>query len=997
MGDNPHPRLTRISGRRARIRSTPIRSDSGFSSHISHLISVVGLATAFFVGPSTVNAQYLTRPQIPWRTIHTARFDIHFPAEMEAWTRIVASRMETVADAVHAMVGNAPASRVTVLVEDPTNAANGFALPFLEGPIIFLWPTPPSPSPTFGTHRGWGEVLAIHEYGHIAHLTIPTRNPRERLLARVMPVRIGPLTRKSPAWVIEGYATLIEGQLTGSGRPASSGRAAVLRQWALEGRFPTYGQLNGTGAFLGGNMRYLVGSAFLEWLQQRKGDSSLVHLWRRMSARQDRSFEAAFAGVFGAGPADLYGAFSVDVMERALQVRSRLREAGLVEGELVQRLTGATGEPAVSPDGSRLAVVLRSLTGPSRLVVMATAPEPDSALRRARERMLRLDSLDVAPFDSFPRPRRALATLHPFNGRSHEQPRWMPDGVHVLVSRDEPAPNGITRPDLFLWNTKTGDVRRVTRGAGIRQADPSPDGRHAVGVRCHAGFCGVVRIDVANGSWEELVPGEPELVWHRPRYSPDGMRIAAGYQQHGRWNLALVDPVTRVTLPLPIEDGVSRYAPSFTPDGRRLVAVSDRGGVPNLELVSLDSGAPRVLTRVTGAVAAPDVSRSDSTVWFLALRSGGYDLRRVVATDESGAGAVVSIGGALAPAAPPTTILPGLATPHADAAVIVREYGLGPRRWRVLPGGTAGPDGHATTLMVANIDPIGRLSIITQGTYGSRGTWRGASAAAGYRPTRVALEGMLGYAEHEPSKARDHLSPRTSDLRFLGAGLQARVSGEGSQLAYLVRAAVGTGRIENDALEANRVAAAGEVRARLSASFQRFTLSGLVGVVADAGSTDGESWRRTVGLVSLSAGTSRYQLRGEWHRGSVTSPGPDDAGRAAEQFVVGGAPNPLFDPLFLSQRIPLPAVPAGFLGGGAFQVIKGTLGGKEWEPYFLWASDGASFSDFRRIGGIERTFGIASLGFARLPAIRARAGASWSFDAPYADRARLYASLIFTP
>jgi hypothetical protein len=318
---------------------------------------------------------------------------------MEEWTRLVARRMETVADAVNAVVGNKPASRITVIVEDPSNVANGFALPFMEGPVVFLWPTPPSPSPTLGTHRGWGEALAVHEYAHIAHLTFPSRSPRDRLIWKFFPTQLSPVARKSPAWVIEGYATLIEGQLTGSGRPFSSGRAAVLRQWALEGRFPTYGQLNGTGAFLGGNMRYLVGSAYLEWLQQRKGDSSLVHVWRRMSARQDRSFDEAFAGVFGASPAEMYGAFTVDVTERALQVRSRLREAGLVEGTLVQRLSGGTGEPAVSPDGKHLAIVVRSLSGPSRLVVWETHPAPDTAIQRARTRLLQRDSLDVPAFD----------------------------------------------------------------------------------------------------------------------------------------------------------------------------------------------------------------------------------------------------------------------------------------------------------------------------------------------------------------------------------------------------------------------------------------------------------------------------------------------------------------------------------------------------------------------------------------------------------------------
>jgi hypothetical protein len=299
--------------------------------------------------------------------------------------------------------------------------ANGFALPFMEGPVIFLWPTPPSPSPTFGAHRGWGEALAVHEYGHIAHLTFPSRNPRERLFWKFVPTQVGPVAIKSPAWVIEGYATLIEGLITGSGRPFSAGRAAVMRQWALEGRLPNYGQLNGSAAFLGGNMRYLAGSAFLEWLVQRRGDSSLVHLWRRMSARQERSFDEAFAGVYGASAPDLYAAFTVDVTERALQIRNRLRESGLVEGELEQRLAGATGEPAIAPDGTRIAVVVRRINGPSRLVIWETNPPPvDSALQRARARLLEQDSLDVLPFDSLPRPRRALATLRPARGRSHQ-------------------------------------------------------------------------------------------------------------------------------------------------------------------------------------------------------------------------------------------------------------------------------------------------------------------------------------------------------------------------------------------------------------------------------------------------------------------------------------------------------------------------------------------------------------------------------------------------
>jgi hypothetical protein len=483
--------------------------------------AAAGLALAALFAPVTLPAQYLTRPELAWETIETASFRFHYPAEMRLWVTPVAQRMEAYAQAVNALVGNKPAARVTVMVEDPSNVSNGFALPFLEGPVVFLWPTPPSPSPTFGAHRGWGEILAVHEYGHIAHLTIPTRNPKERLLWKLAPTRIGPVARKSPAWVIEGYATYIEGRLTGNGRPNSVGRAAVMRQWALEGRFPIYRDLNASGAYLGGAMRYLVGSAFLEWLAQRKGDQSLNHLWRRMSAREQRSFAEAFRGVYGTSPDDLYGAFYTEVVEKALEARRQLQSArgGVLSGELVQHLAWTTGEPAVSRDGARVAIVLRAQDRPSRLVVWRTADEPlDSATIRRRQLILARDPEDVAPFDSFPPPKKALKTLYASTGRGHDFPRWFADNERILVSRDEPLGNGASRPDLFIWNTRRGDVRRVTHGAGIRSADPSPDGRSAAAVRCANGICDLVRVDLSSGKWTTVLPGSPFVVWHRPRW-----------------------------------------------------------------------------------------------------------------------------------------------------------------------------------------------------------------------------------------------------------------------------------------------------------------------------------------------------------------------------------------------------------------------------------------------------------------------------------------------
>ena len=942
-------------------------------------------------------AQTLTRPHIAWRTVETAHFTFHFPAEMSEWTLAVARRMESAAAGVQRLVGNAPAARVTVLVEDPANVANGFALPFLEGPVVFLWPTPPAPGPTIGTHRGWGEVLAVHEYGHIAHLTIPTRNPGQQLLWRFAPTKFGPVAINAPWWVIEGYATVIEGKLTGSGRPYSTGRAAVLREWALEGKLPTYPQLDASGTFAGGNMRYLMGSAYLEWLEARKGDSSLAHLWRRMSARQTRTFAEAFMGVFGAPPADLYGKFTVAVTDRSLQIERQLRSAGLVEGGLFQKLNWATGEPAVSPDGKLLAVVLRSTTAPARLVIWRTAPDaPDSVLARRRARARQLDPLDVPAFDSFPPPKRAIATLAAVGGRSHELPRWLPDGMRLLVSRDEPMGDGTTRPDLFIWNYRSGGLRRLTRGAAIRQADPSPDGKSAAGVQCLNGLCGIVIVDLSSGSWRTLVRGTAEVVWHRPRWSPDGRSLVVGYQSGLRWRAALVDVATgqfRVLEP-PAGDSASRYAPTWSSDGGAVIAVSERGGIANLERMDVETGSVTSLTRVIGGVHAPDVDRANGTVYFLALHAKGYDVRRI--DRPTTAEPVVTLDERLAPAAP----LRGFTAPVFAAETLppVRGYGLGPRRWRLLPGFVGGSDGVLGTLMLGNIDPIARLTVLAQGGFGERGTWRGGGLTAALRSWPITVEPSLWYVDRRPGTDEAGPVSTVHESAYLGGGLAGELTRQYGTLGYAARAGASGGVVRGELLDdAPRYFGFGQVGGSANLSSGSRALAARASILFSAGETADESWTRTLVSGRFVVGPRSWPINATATFGLTTATEAGEQGRAFEEFVVGGSEVPYFDPTFVAQYVPMPGVPLGFARGNELGTVRVGLGGFRLEPFMSWTSAGAELGQWQRVVGAEWRTGAPSYGFARLPEVRASAGASYSLDEPFRHKARAWASVIYRP
>jgi hypothetical protein len=378
------------------------------------------LLLTLLAAPHVVRAQ---SPAAEWRTLRTAHYRVHYLAPAEAWTRRVVARLEAVRERVSAEVGYAPAEVTDVLVMDPVARPNGSAWPFLGWPRMVLWTTPPGPESVIGHYRDWGEIVTVHEDAHLAHMLRPSRNPWRRFLARVAP--LGPIAIRAPRWVSEGYATLLEGQLTGYGRPNSDLRAAVLRRWAQLGELPSYRRMaSDSSSWMGMSMAYLVGSAYLEWLVERAGDDSLRALWARMTARQDRSFDAAFAGVFGDPPEKLYNRFRAELTYRAMRVEAEVAPH-LRRGEPWQELTWTSGPPAVSPDGERLAMVLRDRDEPSRLVVWSTAPdeEAERRWRERREELVDRDPEDVPAVRPEALPREPLHVLPTRDGAEPYTPQ----------------------------------------------------------------------------------------------------------------------------------------------------------------------------------------------------------------------------------------------------------------------------------------------------------------------------------------------------------------------------------------------------------------------------------------------------------------------------------------------------------------------------------------------------------------------------------------------
>jgi hypothetical protein len=531
-------------------------------------------------------------PELRFRSLDTPRATIHYHQGLEAMARQAATLAGEILDQHERRYG-VRLPHLQIVLADVEDDPNGFASP-LPFPLVGLRAAAPTGADDFGANDGWLRLVMTHELAHSVHLE-EARGVvagARRILGRA-PFLFP--NASTPTWMIEGLATYEETEQTAFGRGRNPDVRMVLRMAALEGDFPSIDQAVGTrDRWPGGNAAYYFGEAFLRDLTRQFGPSVLPTLARVHAGRAIPYLDDWTARkVTGASFTTRWREWKQTAVAGFASDASRIEAAGLTESRALTTRGIRQGGARWSPDGTWIAYTNRNLTRHRAIhLVRADGSEDRRLLRRN-------DGYTVA---------------------------WTPDGRSLVFDESDIHHRFSVRSDLRVVEIKSGRVRRLTRGARAREPDVAPDGARVVFVRQLGDRTELAVIGMDGTGQADLTQSELGVQWARPRFSPDGRRIAASRMRPtGEVDLVVVDMDGAGVRGL-TADRAKDVEPAWTPDGTHLVFRSDRDGVSNLYAIALDATGMVRLTNLLGGAFTPDVSPDGRSIVFSRYRAAGYDV-----------------------------------------------------------------------------------------------------------------------------------------------------------------------------------------------------------------------------------------------------------------------------------------------------------------------------------------------------------------------------------
>ena len=554
--------------------------------------------------PGTLRA---ADPYVRWWTLTTPHFRVHYHSGLES----VAQRAASIAERAHQVLvpqlGWQPSEVTDVVITDQTDSANGMAsgLPYNT---IVLYVSAPDDMSVLGDYDDWQVELITHEYTHILHIDNLSGLPA---LVNAIFGRVLTPNQAQPRWLLEGLAVAMESEHTTAGRLRGTQFDMYLRADVLEKNLATLDELNhGPRRWPGGNLWYLYGSKFIEWIQDTYGPDTFAavatHYGRFVIPW---GINRAIRRVTGQGYPALYASWKQDI-ERQYAAQARaIRERGLREGVRLTQGGRAAFYPRFVPPHCQ------SAAAPELVYYRDDGHTPPGLYRITAD------------------PARAEQSARLLT-RAHGSNSSIGEDCSIVFESSAPSRRRHFLNDLFRLPSieagESGERARLTVGARARDPDVSADGRSVVYVTNDKGTS---TLRIADVNSQGLIGNERRLVASArfeqaftPRFSPDGRQVAYSVWTQGGYRDIRVVEVSSGRFEQVTHDRAMDQQPTWAPDGKALYFTSDRTGVANIYVHDRVTGKLAQVTNVLTGAYMPEVSRDASTLVYVGYTSQGFDL-----------------------------------------------------------------------------------------------------------------------------------------------------------------------------------------------------------------------------------------------------------------------------------------------------------------------------------------------------------------------------------
>lgn len=549
------------------------------------------LPTFLFAQETTTNEN--NPPSIKWYQLNTPHFRVLFPQGFDVHAQRMANTLEHIREPESKTMGVAP-RKISVILQNQSSVSNGFVSITPRRSEFYAMP---SQNYNFVGNNDWLNLLATHEYRHMAQFQHATRGFNKLLYYTFgANVLAGMSYVAAPQWFWEGDAVATETAFTSSGRGRIPNFELLFRTNLLEGRTFNYHKQYLRSYKHNIPDHYVLGYQMISYLRKKTNNPEI---WENISRRSWNvpfipfAFSNALKKESGMYVTSLYRDMAAQLKK---DWQAQIDTLKLTPFETVnQRTSKAYTDykyPQVLEDGSL--VVQKSGIGDIETIV---------AVGNSRERKIFVQG----PVNSTAM-MSAVGSKIVWNEYRYD-PRWRVRNYSAIVSYD----------------TQTKLKKIIANKGRYAAAALSPDGYQVATVETNTDYqTRLVVLDYFSGRVLAEFPNPDNDFISMPRWSTDGKSIIALKTNQQGKAISRFDVKTGKSTNLTDFSDENYGYP--VPFGKYILYNSPISGIDNIYALDTETQQRYQVTCSKYAAYNPTVSPDGTTLYYNNQTANGLDV-----------------------------------------------------------------------------------------------------------------------------------------------------------------------------------------------------------------------------------------------------------------------------------------------------------------------------------------------------------------------------------